>query len=354
MIILKKLNRRLLKDKSLIINFLLHLHPARVPESSARFTYTFGLGGLISLCFIITAASGILLVFEYSPAPDSANKSMQYIATVSRYGWYIRNLHYWAAQVMVITAVLHMIRIVLTGGYLGGRAFNWVIGNILLIFLFFMDLTGYFLRWDIKSGYALVTGMNLIREIPLAGQFILSMVIGGPDMAENRLLHLYAWHIAGLPFILFLFMVYHIYRIRRDGGISSENSDIEKITIPREILLEREIIFILISLSALIILSAFFSPELGPSHNNDSVTYNINAPWIFLSVQFLLRYIEPFTGGIIIPFTVVLYWATLPCFDKSQQAQGIWFARERFKIWLSFLLSMLIIGLFSIAEILIE
>jgi hypothetical protein len=130
-------------------------------------------------------------------------------------------------------------------------------------FSFFYGFNRLLFEMGYQIRLCLVTGMNLIREIPLAGQFILSMVIGGPDMAENRLLHLYAWHIAGLPFILFLFMVYHIYRIRRDGGISSENSDIEKITIPREILLEREIIFILISLSALIILSAFFHLNWG-------------------------------------------------------------------------------------------
>ncbi len=323
-------------------------------ESSARFTYTFGLGGLLFFTFIITAATGILLVFKYSPIPDSANRSMQYIATVSPYGWYIRNLHYWAAQIMVITALLHMIRIVLTGGYLGGRGGNWIIGNILLVFIFSLDLTGSFLRWDVNSNFALVTGINLILKIPFAGQFFSNLIAGGPNITENTLLHLYAWHIVGLPFFFFLFMVYHIYRIRCDGGISSENSGIEIKTIPREVLFEKEIIFILFSASALIILSAIYTPELGYSPNSDINTDNIDAPWIFLFVQFLLRYIEPFTAGIIIPLALILYWASLPYRDKNHQAQGIWFARERLKIWFSFLLSMLIICLLSIAEILIE
>jgi quinol-cytochrome oxidoreductase complex cytochrome b subunit len=191
------------KAKSLIINFIQHLHPIRVSESSARLTYTFGLGGFVFFTFIITSITGILLVFKYSPTPDSANISMQYISTVYQYGWYIRNLHYWTAQVMVIAAVMHMIRIVLTGGYLRGRAFNWIIGNILLVFIFFLDLTGYFLRWDVKSNYALVTGMNLILEIPFAGKFLSSLIVGGADITENTLLHLYALHIACLPSFFF-------------------------------------------------------------------------------------------------------------------------------------------------------
>jgi quinol-cytochrome oxidoreductase complex cytochrome b subunit len=157
-------------SQSVLLKFLLHLHPPRIPADSAKFTYTFGLGGLTLFAFFVTLISGIVLLFLYSPTPETAHQSLQQIATVTPYGWYLRNLHFWAAQVMVIAAVLHMLRVVLTGGYLNGRAFNWVIGVILLIFVFLMDFTGFPLRWDAESHWALVVGTNLLKTIPMVGQ----------------------------------------------------------------------------------------------------------------------------------------------------------------------------------------
>ncbi len=342
------------KNKSVIINFFLHLHPKRISESSARFTYTFGLGGLVLFAFIITAVTGVLLVFKYSPSTDSANQSLQYIATVSEYGWYIRNLHYWAAQIMVVAALLHMVRIVLTGGYLRGRAFNWIIGIILLIFIILMDFTGYPLRWDVKSNYALITALNLINDIPVLGHFLCGLFFGGPDISENTLLHLYGWHIAGLPFFFFLFMVYHFYRIRKDGGISEYERGSIKKTVSGEALLKKEIVFILFALSGLIIISAVYTPELGLSAQNDFNESSVNSPWIVLWLQFLLRYLQPFSGGIVIPAIAILYWISLPLIDKNDQVQGVWFSRERIKFWLPFILSILIISMLSIAETLIK
>ena len=292
-------------------------------------------------------------MFKYSPAPDSANQSLQYIATVSQYGWYIRNLHYWAAQVMVIAALLHMLRIVLTGGYLRGRAFNWIIGIILLVFIVLMDFTGYPLRWDVKSNYALVTAINLINDIPVLGQFICTLLFGGSDITENTLLHLYGWHIAGLPFFFFLFMIYHFYRIRIDGGISEYKNELQPKTISREALLKKETVFILFFSTGIIILSAISTPELSLSVQNDLSEYRVNSPWIVLGIQFLLRYLHPLFGGVMMPVAVILYWISLPFMDKNNQVQGIWFAGERIKFWFPFILSILIISMLSIAEIVI-
>lgn len=342
------------KNKSDILEFFLHLHPLRIPESSARFTYTLGLGGLALFSFLVTAVTGIFLVFAYSPTPESANRSMQYIATVMRYGWYIRNLHYWAAQAMVISAVLHMVRIVLSGGYLGGRGFNWIIGIILLVLIFLMDYTGYSLRWDVESNYALITGINLIQKIPVIGKLLCRLVTGGFDITENTLLHVYGWHIIGLPIISSVFMSYHFYRIRKDGGISFNDAEPREKTISRKILLKKEIIFLLIAASAIIILSVIYTPGLSlPGETNHSAD-NIKAPWIFLGVQFLLRCCRPFVAGIIIPALILLYWASQPYLDKNQRAQGIWFAAERLKFWLPFPLSILVIAILSIAEMVLE
>ena len=342
------------RNRSDLLKFFLHLHPLQIRESSAQFTYTFGLGGLALFSFLVTAATGILLVFAYSPTPASANNTLQYIATVMQYGWYIRNLHYWAAQVMVIATVLHMIRIVLNGGYTGGRAFNWIIGIALLVLVLLMDFTGYSLRWDVESNDALMTGINLIQGIPVIGDSICDLFTGGPDITESTLLHVYGWHITGLPVVSFVFMAYHFYLIRKDGGISCNITDPWRKTVSREILLKKEIIFLLIAASVFNILTVIYAPELGLSPETGHGIGVIKAPWIFLCVQFLLRYLHPFVAGITIPAVILLYWASLPYLDGNIRTQGIWFSAERVKFWFPYMLSILIIVMLSIAELLLK
>jgi len=341
------------KNQSVLLKFLLHLHPPRIQAESAKFTYTFGLGGLTLFAFFITLISGIVLLFLYSPTPETAHQSLQQIATVTPYGWYLRNLHFWAAQVMVIAAVLHMLRVVLTGGYLKGRAFNWVIGVILLIFIFLMDFTGFPLRWDSESHWALVVGTNLLKTIPVVGESAYQFVVGGSDIGQHTLLRFYGWHIFGLPFISTLFIVYHVYRVRKDGGISRRDASRRSETISRETLLGKEAIFMLLAGSGLILLSVIFTPHLGASAQSNPAVDAVQAPWIFLGIQFLLRYISPFLAGIVIPFTVLTYWFALPYLEKQTGEQGLWAPRTRRIYWLPFSASLIIIATTMIAEILV-
>jgi quinol-cytochrome oxidoreductase complex cytochrome b subunit len=338
-------------SQSVLLKFLLHLHPPRIPADSAKFTYTFGLGGLTLFAFFVTLISGIVLLFLYSPTPETAHQSLEQIATVTPYGWYLRNLHFWAAQVMVIAAVLHMLRVVLTGGYLNGRAFNWVIGVILLIFVFLMDFTGFPLRWDAESHWALVVGTNLLKTIPMVGQSAYQFVVGGPDIGHHTLLRFYGWHIFGLPFIATLFIVYHVYRVRKDGGISRKSDSRRAETISRETLLGKEAIYMLLAGSGLILISVIFTPHLGASARSNPAVDAVQAPWIFLGIQFLLRYISPFMAGIVIPFAVLAYWFALPYLETQAGEQGIWAPRNRRIFWLPFSASLGIIATLMLAEV---
>ena len=328
------------------------MHPPRIPASSFKFQYTFGLGGLSLLSFVITVLTGILLLFEYSPAVDQANSSLQYIATVLPFGWYLRNLHYWAAQVMVVSVLLHASRVMLTGGYLSGRRFNWVIGIFLLALTFLMDFTGFTLRWDVESHWALVVGTNLLKSIPLAGNAIYQLVTGGQDISQSTLLRFYTWHIFALPFIAFCLMIYHFWRIRKDGGISAPAAPSQQYKSRYE-LLQVEFIFSLYATALLIIASGLFTPHLGVSAQNEIALSSVDAPWIFLWIQFLLRYLTPFSAGILIPSALLLFWMFLPYADGHDELQGLWFAPERKKYWLPFLISIAAILFLTISEALL-
>lgn len=337
------------RKKSALFNFALHLHPPRIPASSARFTYTFGLGGLAALSFFITLFTGLLLLFVYSPHPETANKSLHYIATVLPFGWYVRNLHYWAAQVMVVSVLLHMLRIVLTGGYLQGRRFNWLIGILLLLLTLLMDFSGFPLRWDQESHRALVVAVHLLKVIPFVGDSIFSLIVGGAEVSGATLLRLYSWHIFALPVVAFFFTSYHFWRIRKDGGISAASSKSNDF-VTRDRHIVTEIKYFMIVSILLMLLSVAVDPYLGVSAEEPMTLETVNAPWIFLWIQYLLRYLSPFLAGIFIPALILAFWGLLPYMEKQQQAIGRWAPQARRPYWLAFLLSFVILFALSIFE----
>jgi quinol-cytochrome oxidoreductase complex cytochrome b subunit len=145
-------------------NFYEHLRAPSLPQSAARFTYTFHLGAVSAALIVILAVTGILEMFYYVPTPAAANESVKVIAYGVPYGWLIRNMHYWAGQALMITGTLHLMRVIFTGGYKKRRS-NWLIGMALLLALLIVNFTGFVLRWDERGSWALLVGTNLLREI---------------------------------------------------------------------------------------------------------------------------------------------------------------------------------------------
>ncbi len=132
------------KERSL----LYALHPEKIPASSARFTFTLGLGGITVLATLITVITGLFLTFYYVPTPEGARRSVVLINDAVSFGAFMRALHYWAAQLTVLAATLHLMRVAFTGGYRPPREINWIIGLGLLVVTLLWDFTGYVLRWD--------------------------------------------------------------------------------------------------------------------------------------------------------------------------------------------------------------
>jgi len=201
--------------------FLLHLHPRFIPEASAKIGFTWCLGGLAIWMFAIEVVSGALLMLYYVPAPAGAYLSIQEITYVAPYGFFIRNIHYWAGQVMVGLVVLHMIRVFITGSFAPPRQWNWVIGLSLLVGTLVVDFTGYLLVWDDRSLWAWTIARNVADSAPVVGPLVASLLFGSPEVGATLLVRLYAWHVFLLPGIMGLFMVWHFWRIRKDGGISA-------------------------------------------------------------------------------------------------------------------------------------
>lgn len=311
-------------------SFFHHLHPPKIPKREARFRYTFGLGGIsVLLCLIITV-TGTLEMFYYIPSWDEANRSLQLINLFVPYGKLVRSLHYWAAQALVVTAVLHLLRVVFTGAYKAPRRFNWLLGLSTFALILFFNFTGYTLRWDVDISWALVVGTNLLKNIPWIGNGLYRLVVGGNAINAATVVRLYGWHIFGLTVVTAFAIGWHIFRVRRDGGISSLNAnDRNQPKISRDELVWREAIGAVIVVVLLFVIAGFFPPSLGPAPNLEDFQSEATAPWFFIWIQQMLKQGSPLSMGICLPVGILLILALIPyLFDRNPQGVARWFNRE--------------------------
>jgi len=189
------------------------------------------MGGITFFLFLAEVVTGVLLMFYYRPVTEYAYADMKYLEFDVPFGIILRNIHRWAAHLMIVTVMLHMLRVFLTGSYKPPREFNWVVGVSLLVITFLLSFTGYLLPWDQLAFWAITVGTNMIRSMPFIGHEgpfsfvdkyndVRFMLLGGTEIGANALLRFYVLHIMVLPLAAVIFIGVHFWRIRKDGGIS--------------------------------------------------------------------------------------------------------------------------------------
>lgn len=198
--------------------FVKHLFPRVVLKRNLSFSYTLCLGGLAFTCLLLLAATGLLLLFYYQPAPASAYQSILFLEGSVWGGRYLRSLHRLTSHFFLVLILLHTLRVVLTGAYQKPRELNWLIGCALLFLAVFEGYTGYLLPMDQLALWATQTGMELLRTVPLGGEIRAILVPDG--VGENMsLLRFYVLHILLVPGSILCFSFLHFYRIRKNKGV---------------------------------------------------------------------------------------------------------------------------------------
>src|SRR5687768_10623205 len=201
-------------------NVFLHLHPVRVKRHAVRYTYTFCLGGISFFLFLALTVTGLYLMFFYVPSISRAYQDIQAIEASVAFGSLVRNIHRWAAHLMVFFVFLHMMRVFYHGAYKPPREFNWVIGVLLLFFTVALSFTGYLLPWDQIAFWAVTIGDNIASYTPLLARPTQLIIFGGVEVSQNTLLRFYVLHVILLPLVAAILLAVHFWRIRKDGGIS--------------------------------------------------------------------------------------------------------------------------------------
>jgi quinol-cytochrome oxidoreductase complex cytochrome b subunit len=356
---------------AVVKNFLLHWFPNRVTNKSLSFNYSMYLGTITFTLFMILTVTGIILMFHYVPSIERAYWSMKDIDMAVSFGWFLRRLHRLAAHLMVAFVFLHMFRVFYTSAYKDGkiidskRSWNWIIGVVLLVLTLLLSFTGYLLPWDQLAFWAITVGTNIAGSIPIFGEQIKDSIIGGSIIGQTTLIRFYVLHVFVLPLILFLLAIWHMWRIRKDGGLAvveqvredvrqqepkipertktysilgiaqgvtaqvlDPSTENEENSVPSSPHLSIRILNIVLTTLLITVVLAIFMPAPLETPANPEVTPNpAKAPWYFLGLQEMVGY-SALVGGILIPFLVVVGLALIPFLDKEQNDLGVWFSNK--------------------------
>lgn len=170
-------------------------------------TLLFTLGGITAISLALTGISGIILAMWYIPTPEEANASIRVIMERVYLGDVIRGIHYWSAQLTILSIVVHMLRVFLYGSYKKPREGNWIVGVLLFGVVMGLYFTGTTLKWDQEGSEALGHGEAIANSVGL-GSFFDSEYI-------PALIRLFVVHVGILPVILVALLAIHLLLVKR-------------------------------------------------------------------------------------------------------------------------------------------
>lgn len=216
----------------------------------------FALGGTPAYLFFIQLTTGILLSFYYVPSPDHAYNSVAAITTNVSFGWFIRSIHKWAGNLMIITVILHMCRVFFSCAFRHPRQLNWLVGCGLLMCTLVMGFTGYSLIYEQLSYWGITVATELTATTPFIGDALATFMKGGEQIGPNTLTRMYNLHVGILPVTMVLLIGLHIAILRIHGvsELSFEDPRLASTSAPRPLarsIFGVKLLALLIALAAL-------------------------------------------------------------------------------------------------------
>lgn len=294
-----------------------------------RYSLWYYFGGITLFFFIIQVVTGILLLLYYRPTAESAFESVQFIMTEVRFGWLIRSIHSWSANLMIAAAFIHMFSVFFMKSYRKPRELTWVSGAFLLLLALGFGFSGYLLPWNELAYFATKVGTEIVAVVPIVGGFLLKFLRGGEDVTGATLTRFFGFHVAVLPMITTLFLVFHIWVIQKQG--MSMPLNIEQEAGPKKSMLffpnfiTREFLGWTLALGALAAIAALFPWELGEKADPfTAAPAGIKPEWYFVFMFQTLKFIpakilsmEGEVVGILVFALIGALFIVLPFLDKK-------------------------------------
>jgi ubiquinol-cytochrome c reductase cytochrome b subunit len=287
---------------------------------------TWYLGGITLFLFGLQVATGTLLALYYKPTPDGAYDSVKFITSGVTFGWLIRSIHHWGANLMIISMVLHVIRIFWQGAYKHRREVVWLVGAGLLVVTIGFGFTGYLLPWDQRAFWATTVGTEIAGSVPIVGDSLLNLLRGGADVTEATLSRFFGMHVLVLPLLLAALIAVHLTIVHHLGLANPKKAEPDgpdpqgklKPFFPNYVL--DEVIAWYAVLALLVILASVLPAGLEDKANALETPPHIKPEWYFLSVYELLKLV-PRLLGIVLPGIALGVLALLPFLDRNPEVR---------------------------------
>jgi quinol-cytochrome oxidoreductase complex cytochrome b subunit len=275
-----------------------------VPVHAQKIWYY--LGGMTLFLFGVQIFTGILLLLYYRPSATEAYESVQFIVTQVQFGWLIRNVHSWSANLLIGLAFAHFFSVFLLKSYRKPRELTWVSGILLLFLMLGFGFSGYLLPWNELSFFATKVGTGIAGAVPLIGHFTLRLLRGGDDVTGATLSRFYGLHVAVLPAISTALVAVHLLFVQRQG--MSVPPSIERRLGPGERLKQmpffpnyvlRDVLAWYVVVAVLAALAAFYPWELGTKADPFAVVPpGIRPEWYFLATFHTLKLLPSHILGV--------------------------------------------------------
>ena len=298
-----------------------------------RLTYWYFLGGITLFLFIIQVLTGILLLLYYRPGANEAFESVQYIMTQVQFGWLIRSIHSWSANLMIFTAFAHMFSVLFLKAYRKPRELTWLTGMVLLFLVLGFGFSGYLLPWNTLAFFATKVGTEITGQVPIIGKPLMIFLRGGEDVTGATLSRFFGFHVAVLPGLATLLILIHLLLVQRLGISVPPKLQAEWLAKPlsqREMkffpnFLLRELMAWYVALGVLGALAAILPWDLGVKADPfASAPAGIKPEWYFLFMFQTLKLIPSKVAGIdgeilgILGFGLVAFlWLLIPFFETD-------------------------------------
>jgi quinol-cytochrome oxidoreductase complex cytochrome b subunit len=315
-------------DERLSVSALSEIaHKKEVPVHRYSIWYYFG--GMTLFLFVVQVVTGILLLLYYRPSAENAFESVQFIVTEVQFGWLIRSIHSWSANLMIATLFIHLFSVFFLRAYRRPREMTWVSGVVLLFLAICFGFSGYLLPWNKLAYFATKVGTEIAGVVPIVGRPALRFLRGGDDVTGATLTRFFGFHVAVLPATATVFLAVHVLLVQLHGMSvppSLQQQNVKKMKFIPNFLL-RDLIGWILAIGVLAALAALFPWELGEKADPFApAPAGIKPEWYFLFMFQTLKYLPAKILGMdgevlgIMTFNVVaLLLFIVPFVDRDQE-----------------------------------
>ncbi|TFG93188.1 MAG: cytochrome bc complex cytochrome b subunit [Myxococcales bacterium] len=266
-----------------------------------RYSIFYFLGGMALFFFLVQVGTGVLLMLYYRPSAEEAFESVEFLMTTVSFGWLVRSIHSWSANLMVFFAFLHLASVYFLKAYRAPRELTWVSGCLLFFVLLAFGFSGYLLPWNQLAFFATQVGTEVAGTVPVVGEWTLRFLRGGDHVGGGTLSRFYGWHVAILPALAAVLLAFHLVQVQIQGmsvppGVESGPRPGRSMKFFPDFAL-RDLFGWILALGVVTALAALFPWELGEKADPFAPAYaDIRPEWYFV---FMFQTLKLVPGGAI-------------------------------------------------------